>query len=120
DGPAGTGKAFLDRATFVATVRERLETFQNGLLAAAQQRMTEQTVVLDTWEQFLETFAGEKSTFAWCHWDGTAETEAAIKTETRVTIRCVPLPGFGPEPEPGRCIKTGRPSARRVLMAKAY
>lgn len=120
DGPAGTGKQFLDRATFVATVQERLDTYQNGLLEQAQKRMVEQTVVLDTWEQFLDTFSGEKSTFAWCHWDGTAETEAAIKAETRVTIRCVPLPGFGPEPEPGRCIKSGRPSARRVLMAKAY
>ncbi|HRI10964.1 MAG TPA: hypothetical protein PKW35_24265, partial [Nannocystaceae bacterium] len=40
--------------------------------------------------------------------------------ETKVTIRCIPLPGQGPDPEPGACIFSGRPSARRVLMAKAY
>jgi prolyl-tRNA synthetase len=34
-----------------------------------------------------------------------------------------PLPparGPGPEPSPGKCIKTGKPSARRVLFAKNY
>ena len=51
---------------------------------------------------------------------GGAETEAAIKEETKVTIRCIPLPGQGPDPEPGACIKSGRPSAQRVLFAKAY
>jgi hypothetical protein len=32
-------------------------------------------------------------------------------------VRC---PARGPTPEPGTCIKSGRPSARRVLVAKAY
>jgi prolyl-tRNA synthetase len=76
--------------------------------------------MLDTWEQFLATFAGEESTFAWCHWDGTAATEAAIKAETKATIRCIPLPGQGPAPEPGTCIKSGAPSKQRVLIAKSY
>ena len=86
----------------------------------ATERRAAATVYLESWDQFLETFAGDASAFAWCHWDGTAETEAQIKAETKVTIRCVPLPGQGPDPEPGLCIKTGRPSTRRVLMAKAY
>ncbi|MEM6994220.1 MAG: hypothetical protein AAF721_27140, partial [Myxococcota bacterium] len=43
-----------------------------------------------------------------------------IKAATKVTVRCIPLPGQGPDPEPGTCIKSGRPSPRRVLMAKAY
>ena len=68
----------------------------------------------------LETFSGETSKFAWCHWDGTAQTEAAIKADTKVTIRCIPLAGEGPPPEAGTCIKSGKPSAQRVLMAKAY
>jgi len=120
DTAAGTGKLFLDRNEFVATFRARLQTYQEELLAQAKQRLTERTVVIDTWDQFLEVFSGENSTFAWCHWDGTAQTEAAIKTETRVTIRCIPHAGYGPEVSPGRCIKTGQPSAQRVLMAKAY
>ena len=117
---AAAGKAFVPEAEFLATARERLLAFQDGLLAAARTRLREQSVELDTWDQFLDAFAGEKSTFAWCHWDGTAETERAIKEETKATIRCVPLPGHGPDPSPGKCIKSGRASERRVLIAKAY
>ncbi|MCB9751297.1 MAG: proline--tRNA ligase [Myxococcales bacterium] len=120
DTAAGAGKEFLPEAEFVATIRARLLTFQAELLARARARLQEQAVTIDTWDEFQRVFAGDKSTFAWCHWDGTRETEARIKELTKVTIRCVPLPGQGPDPEPGACVLTGSPSARRVLMAKAY
>ena len=117
----GSGKKeFVSRAEFVAGITGRLEAYQAELLAAAKQRVADRTVTLDTWDAFVETFRGDSSTFAWCHWDGSAETEAAIKAETKVTIRCVPLPGQGPAPEAGVCIKSGKPSKQRVLMAKAY
>ena len=35
----------------------------------------------------------------------------------KVTVRCIPLEG---EAEPGKCIFTGQPTARRVVLAKAY
>jgi prolyl-tRNA synthetase len=117
---AGAGKEFLPQAEFVGGIRERMRTYQSELLAAAKKRRDEATITIDDWEEFLRVFDGDKSTFAWCHWDGTPETEAQIKAETKVTVRCVPLPGQGPDPEPGKCIKTGKPSPRRVLMAKAY
>lgn len=117
---AATGKEFLPTAEFLATIRERLTRFQDGLYVAARQRLADRSVQLDTWDQFLKAFAGEQSTFAWCHWDGTRETEAKIKEQTRATIRCIPLPGQGPAPEPGQCILTGKPSQQRVLIAKAY
>ncbi|MCA9681708.1 MAG: proline--tRNA ligase [Myxococcales bacterium] len=120
DTPAATGKQFLSEQEFVATAGQRLLAFQDALLEAAKARRAAATVTLDTWEQFEEVFAGEGSKFAWCHWDGTAETEAAIKDKTKVTVRCIPLPGEGPEPEAGKCIFSGKPSPRRVLMAKAY
>jgi len=116
----GKGKQFLPEAEFIAGARERLLAYQTALLDRARARMEANTVTLDTWEQFEETFAGDESKFAWCHWDGTAETEAAIKAKTKVTIRCIPLDGQGPAAEPGTCILSGKPSARRVLMAKAY
>jgi prolyl-tRNA synthetase len=120
DTEAGAGKQFIAENEFVATAKSRLQTFQRGLFERAQARLAERTVTLDTWSEFLEHFAGERSTFAWCHWDGTPETEAAIKAETKATIRCIPLPGEGPEPEAGVCIKSGAPSRQRVLIAKAY
>ena len=120
DSPAGEGKQFLAEEAFVSGVRDRLRTFQDALLARARERVATRTVTLDTWDAFKETFSGDNSTFAWCHWDGTAETEAKIKEETKVTIRCIPLPGQGPAPSPGTCIYSGKPSSQRVLMAKAY
>ncbi|EDM80140.1 prolyl-tRNA synthetase [Plesiocystis pacifica SIR-1] len=120
DTPACSGKQFLPEAEFLGSVRQRLLDYQDALLAAAKARRAANTVTLDTWEEFEATFAGDESKFAWCHWDGTAETEAAIKDKTKVTIRCVPLEGQGPAAEPGTCIFSGKPSKQRVLMAKAY
>jgi prolyl-tRNA synthetase len=59
----------------------------------------------------------EKPGFVSAHWDGTAETEEAIKEKTKATIRCIPL--NNPEEE-GKCILTGNSSRQRVLFARAY
>ena len=59
----------------------------------------------------------EKTGFVSAHWDGTLETEIAIKDETKATIRCIPLDA---KPESGVCIYSGKPSDRRVLFARAY
>ena len=40
-----------------------------------------------------------------------------IKNETKATIRCIPLEG---DKTPGKCIITGKPSAQRVIFARAY
>lgn len=55
--------------------------------------------------------------FVWGHWDGTGETERKIQEETQATIRCIPFDG---PIEPGICMVTGQPSARRVVFARAY
>jgi len=59
----------------------------------------------------------EKTGFISAHWDGTGETEEKIKEITKATIRCIPLSN---EQEDGKCILTGKPSAQRVLFARAY
>jgi len=113
-------KVKMPLATLARDLPGVLDGFQSTLRDRAHRFREENTVTVDSWGDFLEVFGDGGSRFAWCHWDGTAETEAAIKEETRVTIRCVPLPGQGPDPEPGACVKTGRPSAQRVLFARAY
>ncbi len=67
----------------------------------------------DTFRQVLEETGG----FLLAHWDGSSETELAIKEQTKATIRCIPLQQ--PE-EPGYCVYSGKPSRQRVLFAKAY
>ncbi len=59
-----------------------------------------------------------KGGFVSAHWDGTSETEDRIKLETKATIRCIPLNNASLEP--GKCIRTGKPSIQRVIFAKAY
>jgi prolyl-tRNA synthetase len=86
----------------------------------AKARREANTLVVDTWKEFEEVFAEQSSKFVWAHWDGTSETESAIKDSTKATIRCIALPGEGPAPEAGQCIKTGKPSRQRVLFAKNY
>ncbi|EAR14755.1 MULTISPECIES: proline--tRNA ligase [Robiginitalea] len=71
---------------------------------------------VDTYEEFREVIATTGG-FVSAHWDGTDETEERIKEETKATIRCIPL---DPKPDPGNCIRTGKPSPYRVLFAKAY
>ena len=78
------------------------------------------TVLVDTWDDFAAAFEGAGSKFVHAHWDGTTETELAIKEATKATIRCLPARGPGPADRARQCIKTGRPSARRVLFAKNY
>lgn len=59
----------------------------------------------------------EKGGFLLCHWDGTPETEEKIKEDTKATIRCIPIDG---DKTPGVCMVTGKPSAQRVIFARAY
>ncbi len=114
------GKEKLPLETLAQDLPGILDHFQATLLGRAEKFREENTVSVDTWDDFIDVFKDGASKFVWAHWDGTAETEAAIKEETRVTVRCIPLAGQGPAPEPGTCIKTGNPSPCRVLFAKAY
>lgn len=70
---------------------------------------------INTWDEFLKQI--ELGGFLSAHWDGTVETEEKIKAETKATIRCIPL-DF--KEEAGTCIYSGKPSAGRVLFARAY
>ena len=68
---------------------------------------------VDTWEEFKEVL-DTKGGFISAHWDGTVETEVAIKDATKATIRCIPFDA--PEAE-GVCIYSGKPPHRRVPFA---
>ena len=76
----------------------------------------EHTYYVDTYEEFKDRL-NNKPGFILAHWDGTYETEAKIKEETKATIRCIP---FDRVEEEGKCIFTGKPSKRRVLFALSY
>ena len=88
---------------------------QENIYQKAADFRTEQTREVNSYEEFKVEI--EKGGFLLCHWDGTPETEELIKNETKATIRCIPLEG---DKTPGACMVTGKPSAQRVIFARAY
>lgn len=92
-----------------------LKTIQQDLFDAAKERRDKRTTSVDTYTEFKKQI--EKGGFIYAHWDGTEETEAKIKEETKATIRLIPLKG---EKEGGKCMVTGKPSNQKVLFARSY
>ena len=113
-------KETLPLADIGVSVGRIMDELQAALFERALALREENTVEVDSWGDFTDLFEGGASRFVYAHWDGTTETELAIKQATKATIRCIPYPGEGPAPEPGACIKTGAPSAQKVLFAKNY
>ena len=96
------------------TVREL--TPASDIYSLAKSFRDEKTTRADSYDQ-LKKVLDEKGGFVSAHWDGTLETEQAIKEETKATIRCIPLDAVE---ESGTCVYSGKASARRVLFARAY
>ena len=94
---------------------EVLDDIQKSLYQKALDRRIEKTITVDTYDEFKKRI--EDGVFIMAHWDGTPETEAKIKEETKATIRCIP---FDSDKTPGVCMVTGKPSAQRVLFARSY
>lgn len=98
------------------TIKNLLEEIQQNMFNKAKAYRDSHITKADTWDEFVDIL-NNKGGFVSAHWDGTAETEDAIKEKTKATIRCIPLNN---EAEEGTCILTGKPSPQRVLFAVAY
>lgn len=100
-----------------AHIENLLADIQANLFARAKAHRDSHITTVNSWEEFVDVLEN-KGGFAYAHWDGTTETEKEIKEKTKATIRCIPL-NMDSDTD-GQCILTGKPSARRVLFAKAY
>jgi len=97
-------------------VFDLLHEIQANLFNRAKAFRDEHITRVDTWEAFMDVLEN-KGGFISAHWDGTTETELDIKEISKATIRCIPLDN---PPEPGACIRSGKPSNQRVLFARSY
>lgn len=109
-------KQVLKLADIKSAVPALLDDIQQNIYKRALKFRTEMITKTDSYEDFKKIL-DEKGGFVLAHWDGTPETEGAIKEETKATIRCIPLDAFE---EVGKCVYSGKPSSRRVLFARAY
>lgn len=106
----------LPRDEFMQRVKAELDDIQAHLLLRAQNFLEQNTVEINSKEEFYEFFKGDGG-FAFAHWNGSADVEAKIKDDLSVTIRCIPFDDKGGA---GKCIFTGEPSKQRVIFAKSY
>lgn len=97
-------------------IEKLLEEIQQNIFNKALKFRDSMITRVDTYEEFKRVL-DEKGGFVLAHWDGTVETEVAIKEQTKATIRCIPVDA--PEEE-DVCIYSGKPSHRRVLFARSY
>ncbi len=108
-------KQTVDFEGLDAFIENLLGEIQTNLFERAKAFRATNTKKVDTYEEFKSQIDG--GGFFLAHWDGTKETESKIKEETQATIRCIAL---DQEQEEGVCMVTGKPSAGRVIFAKAY
>ena len=120
-------KEFLAGADFVKRAAELLEGIQRNLLQRAQDFRDANTREINSKEEFYAFFTPKNPAkpeihggFALAHWSGSREVEEQVKSDLKVTIRCIPLDDPAAPPEAGTCIFSGKPSARRVIWAKSY
>ena len=96
-------------------VKALLDDIQKNMFVKAKTYRDKRIINVDSYDEFKQKI--EEGGFLMAHWDGTPETEAKIKEETKATIRCIPFDG---DTTPGVDMITGKPSARRVMFARAY
>jgi prolyl-tRNA synthetase len=109
-------KKLYQLATVAEEIPSLLDSIQTNIYQKALKFKSDTTSVVDSYDEF-KTILDRKGGFIMAHWDGTPETEAAIKEETKATIRCIPLDS---KEDAGTCIYSGKPSTKRVVFARAY
>jgi prolyl-tRNA synthetase len=103
-------------------VATALEAIQSDLYRAAKQRLAENTVLANSMreaESILAEVTAEKGggKFVMAHLKDDPRCDARLK-EFKATVRNIPL--VDEYDGPGKCIVTGEPVDRRVVIAKAY
>jgi prolyl-tRNA synthetase len=115
-------KQMLPQSEVKAALPAALDQMQRDLYAAAQQRLQANTVIANSLgevESILREVTAEKGggKFVMAHLKDDPVCDARLK-EFKATVRCMPLEDQ--YDGPGKCIITGEPVDRRVVIAKAY
>ena len=100
----------------VKTILNLLDEIQSNVLYKATDFRDKNTTRVDSYKEFKNIISNNGG-FIRCGWDGTEETETAIKNETKATIRCIP---FNSNSKGLKCIYSGADAMYEVIFAKAY
>ena len=88
---------------------------QSSLFTQAQQFQNNNTHDATNYQDFQSLI--KDGGFVKCGWDGTTDTENAIKKDTKATIRCIP---FSQKIDGLKCIYSNNPAKYEVIFARAY
>ncbi len=103
----------------VDEVREVLDLIQNELFQSAKTRRDQASRRGVTKDELVAMMAGPGG-FAYAGWCGDAACEAAVKDETKATIRVLPDEEFRSQTAPVACVWCGKPAKTEAVWAKAY
>ncbi len=92
-----------------------LDDIQSNMFQQAKIFRDNNTFAAKSYDEFKSILA--TGGFIRCGWDGNIDSEAAIKAETKATIRCI----ISDNPiQEKKCIYSGNPAKYEVIYAKAY
>ncbi len=96
------------------SIIQLLNDIQNNLYTQALEFQNQNTYEINNYTKFQDLIT--KGAFIKCGWDGSNQTEEAIKKETNATIRCI----IKDNPDNLQCIYSNKPAQYQVIFAKAY
>ena len=94
-----------------------LDDIQVNLFQRASNYRDEKIVEVNNWDEFKKEISAGK--FVIAAYDGTVETEKAIKDELKVTTRCIPF-NLDQSNLPEKCIYSGKKAVVKVIFGKSY
>jgi len=93
-----------------------LADYQAALFQRALDFRAANTHEVNDYAEFKQVL-DEKGGFLMAHWCGAEACEKQANADTGATIRVIP---FDAPDEQGKCVVDGKPSAKRVIFARAY
>ncbi len=109
-------KVTVPLSDLVSWLNQTFAEQQTAALAKTKQFTATHTHMVDSYTAFKEIMASDRG-FIRAFWCEDPACEAAIKTETKATTRCLPLDAVD---ESGSCIYCGKPAIHRWYFAQAY
>lgn len=110
-------KLFVPQDKIVETVDRLLREIQDGIFQKALKHREENTWRVDDYEEFKNTMENKRG-YIISGWCGSQECEDKIKSDTKATIRCIPMEGS--DPEGASCIACDKPAVHKVYFARSY
>ncbi len=108
-------KISISQENFITNLSNILEELQTELLTQAKQFMHENTITVTSEAEFYKAFE-QDGIFVLAPWADEPNSEEKIRTDLKVTPRCVPSHITAT----GTCIFTGQKNCKYTIFARAY